>query len=61
MNDADPDPGIVAMGTVEKPCSCKSWVPFVAKKACPTPPDRKRKTVERVWFPFLVLSSLHLQ
>lgn len=49
MNDADPDPGSVAMGTVEKPCSHKSWVPFVVKKACPTPPVRKQKTgrVER--------------
>lgn len=49
MNDADPDHGIVAMGTVKKPCSRKSWVPFVAKKACPAPPDRKQKTgrVER--------------
>lgn len=37
MNDADPDLGIVAMGTVEKPCSRKSWVPFVAKKAVQLP------------------------
>lgn len=32
MDDADSDPGIVAMGTMEKPCSHKSWVLFMLRK-----------------------------
>lgn len=44
ISDTDSDPGIVAMGTVEKPCSHKSCVPFMAKKAHqPPPPTPKRK------------------
>lgn len=43
ISDTDSDPGIVAMGTVEKPCSHKSCVPFMAKKAHQPPPPNPRK------------------